>query len=90
MSKIERQATLAIACLDLNLSHLVRVGASEARSICPFIFFARDLACLFGIFLAPSRNAEELIFGYARSTALRIVRELAYNGLAPKNLRNFA
>src|SRR6185503_9821138 len=31
--KIERQATLAIACLYLNLTHLLRGGASEGGSI---------------------------------------------------------
>ena len=35
-----RQATLAIACLYLNLSHLLRGGASEGGSICPLGVFS--------------------------------------------------
>ena len=90
MSKKKRQATLAIACLDLNLSHLVRVGASEARSICPFRFFARNLASVFEFFLHPGLANKSRHCGGPQSTALRIVRQVAYNGFARKNSRNLS
>ena len=37
-----RQATLAIACLYLNLTHLLRGGASEGGSIKPVWEFSND------------------------------------------------
>ena len=40
--KSERQATLAIACLYLNLTHLLRGGASEGGSIFPLLIFSND------------------------------------------------